>query len=405
MLQSQLFSKTSRENPKDAISANAQLLERGGFVYKNSAGVYSFLPLGWRVLQKVAAIIREEMNALGAQEVLMPSLVEKKYLDATGRWNVDVGFKVYDNEALRRAQGEHEPKFVLGWTHEEVITEMVSHFINSPKDLPFAAYQIQNKFRNEARAKSGLLRGREFMMKDLYSFHATQEDFENYYQQVKGAYEKVFKRLGLDALCVMASGGDFTGAYSHEFQVVASIGEDVIAICSGCGLAINQEISKSADKDLCSKCGGRVEVKNAIEVGNIFPLGQKYSSLFGLRTDVIMGSYGIGLGRVMGTIVEIHHDGKGIIWPESVAPFKVHLIEIGDVSAKEIYKRLQEDKIEVIYDERQVSAGEKFADADLIGTPWRWVVSEKTRGMIEVKERKSDKVELVSYEDAFKLLR
>lgn len=397
MLQSQLFSKTSRENPKDAVSINAQLLERGGFIYKNSAGVYSFLPLGWRVLQKVAAVIREEMNALGAQEMFMPALVEKKYLDATGRWNVDIGFEV-------KGKKDDKANFTLGWTHEEVITEMVSHFINSPKDLPFAAYQIQNKFRNEARAKSGLLRGREFMMKDLYSFHANQEDFENYYQLVKKAYEKVFKRLGLDVVYALAGGGDFTADRTHEFQVISSIGEDVIAICSACNYAENKEVSKLADGDACPKCKGKIKMENSIEVGNIFPLGNKYSQSFNLRTPVIMGSYGIGLGRAMGTIVEIHHDDKGIIWPEAVAPFQVHLIEIGEGLAEKTYQDLQKQNIEVLYDDRRISAGEKLMDADLLGMPWRVVVSEKTGDKIELKKRNKKESRLVSLEELNQLL-
>ncbi len=398
MHQSQLFTRTSRESPKDAISINAQLLERGGFIYKNSAGVYSFLPLGWRVLQKIAAIIKEEMNLIEAQEMFMPALVEKKYWETTDRWNVDIGFEV-------KGKKDDKANFVLGWTHEEVITEIISHFVNSPKDLPFAAYQVQTKFRNEARVKSGLLRGKEFIMKDLYSFHATQEDFENYYQKVKEAYERVFKRLDLDALYVLAGGGDFTATHTHEFQVISSIGEDAIAACSNCRYAENKEISKLSDGDLCPKCKGKIKMENAIEVGNIFPLGNKYSQSFNLRTPVIMGSYGIGLSRAMGTVVEIHHDERGIIWPDSIAPFQVHLIEIGERLAKKTYKDLQKQNIEVLYDERQVSAGEKFVDADLLGIPWRWIVSEKTAGQIEVKRRDSDKAELVSYEDAFKLLR
>ncbi len=405
MKQSQLFTKTIRESPKDAVSVNAQLLERGGFVYKNSAGVYSFLPLGWRVLQKIAAIVKEEMNAIGAQEMFMPALVEKKYWETTGRWNVGIAFKVCDDEVLRQAQDERKFKFALGWTHEEVITEIVSHFINSPKDLPFAAYQIQTKFRNEARVKSGLLRGKEFIMKDLYSFHATQEDFESYYQKVKEAYEKIFRRLDLNALYVLAGGGDFTATHTHEFQVVSSVGEDIIAVCSGCGYAENKEISKLNDGDLCPKCEGKIKTENAIEVGNIFPLGNKYSQSFNLRTPVIMGSYGIGLSRAMGTIIETHHDEKGIIWPDSVAPFQVHLVEIGEGLAEKTYKDLQKQNIEVLYDDRRISAGEKLVDADLLGIPWRMVVSEKTGDKIEMKKRNKKESQLISLDDALKLFR
>jgi len=404
MRQSQLFGQTLRENPKDETSINAQLLERGGFVYKNSAGIYSYLPLGWRVLEKIANIIREEINAIGGQEMLMPALVEKKYLDATNRWDVPIGFEA-------KGKNEKTAGFVMGWTHEEVLTAIAKKYINSYKDLPFAAYQIQTKFRNEARAKSGLLRTREFIMKDLYSFHSSEADFWNYYEKVKAAYFKIFNRCGLKSIYTIAPGGVFTSSSTHEFQVISSVGEDTILFCSKCEYAENKEISKLKNGGKCPKCEGKIRMESTIEVGNLFPLGTKYSKAFNLqfinlkgkKEYVIMGSYGIGLGRVMGTAVEIHHDNRGILWPKTIAPFKVHLIEIsarGQLhSAEKIYKNLVDKGIEVLYDDRNKTAGEKFTDADLIGIPWRVVVSQKTldNDSIEIKRRNQKQEKLVKF--------
>ncbi len=397
MRQSQLFSKTQKDNPKDAESVNAKLLERGGFVYKNSAGVYSYLPLGWRVLQKIANIIREEINALGAQEMLMPSLVEKKYMEPTNRWDLDVGFFTKDAHSK-------EPNFVLGWSHEEVLTAIASGFISSYKDLPFSAYQIQTKFRNEARAKSGILRGKEFLMKDLYSFHTSEKDLLEYYETVKGAYFKIFNRLGLHSIYTLAAGGVFTANFTHEFQVVSDIGEDTILLCSECGYAENIEISKLKEGDSCGKCGGKITEKKSIEVGNIFNQGTKYSESLGLyftdengaKKPVWMAAYGIGLSRAMGTVAETHHDEKGILWPESIAPFSIHLISIGERGkdeADKIYEALQNKKVEVLYDDREATPGEKFADADLIGIPLRVVVSDKTLKEDGVETKKRDGIE------------
>jgi len=404
MRQSQLFGQTLRENPKDETSSNARLLERGGFVYKNSAGVYSYLPLGFRVLEKIANIIREEMNAINGQEMFMPALVEKKYLDATGRWDVPIGFEA-------KGKNEKTANFVMGWTHEEVLTAIATKYINSYKDLPLAAYQIQTKFRNEPRAKSGLLRGREFIMKDLYSFHSSEADFWNYYEKVKAAYFKIFNRCGLKSIYTIAPGGVFTSSSTHEFQVISSVGEDTILFCSKCEYAENKEISKLKNGGKCPKCEGKIRMESTIEVGNLFPLGTKYSKAFNLqfinlkgkKEYVIMGSYGIGLGRVMGTAVEIHHDNRGILWPKTIAPFKVHLIEIsarGQLhSAEKIYKNLVDKGIEVLYDDRNKTAGEKFTDADLIGIPWRVVVSQKTldNDSIEIKRRNQKQEKLVKF--------
>lgn len=407
---SKLFTRTARENPKDEASVNAQLLERGGFIYKNSAGVYTFLPLGWRVIEKIARIIREEMNKIGGVEMLMPALVEKKYLDATKRWDVGIGFE---------AKGKEEKKagFVLGWTHEEVLTEIASKFVSSYKDLPFAAYQIQTKFRNEPRAKSGLLRGREFMMKDLYSFHDSEEDLWKYYDEVKEAYLRIFHRCGLEAIYTVAAGGDFTVSNTHEFQVVAAVGEDTIFVCEKCGYAENAEISNLKTGDACPKCGGEMIEKKTIEVGNIFPLGTKYSNAFNLqfvneagkKDYVVMGSYGIGLGRVMGAVVEVYHDEEGVIWPESVAPFKIHLIALegAEKEADDIYEKILHGGGEILYDDcNDKTAGEKFADADLIGCPLRVVVSGKTlqEKSVEVKMRQEKSAKLLPLTKVLDLL-
>ncbi len=408
MRQSQLFTRSLRSAPADATSINAQFLERGGFVYKNSAGVYSYLPLGLRVMRKISDIVREEMNAIGGQEMHMPSLVDKKYLDATGRWDVPIGYRV-------RGIGDKNEPFTLGWTHEEVLTEIASRYISSYKDLPFAAYQIQTKFRNEPRAKSGVLRGKEFIMKDLYSFHSSQADFESYYQQVRGAYEKVFKRCGLDAIYTVAGGGAFTASATHEFQVVSPVGEDVIFVCDTCRYAVNSELFNRGTSDILGTsdvhCGRVMVKKNAIEVGNIFPLGTKYSSVFnclfmnekGERAPVVMGSYGIGVSRLMGTIVEINHDDKGIIWPEAVAPFIIHLLALGKASVQKIYENLQKRGIAVLYDDRTASAGDTLMTADLLGIPWRAVVSDKTGDKIELKQRGSSETRLVHEKELYAL--
>jgi len=409
MRQSRLFTKTSKEAPKDEVSKNAQLLERAGFVYKNSAGVYSFMPLGWRVLQKIAGIIREEINALGAQEIFMPALVEKKYWEATSRWGADISIEA-------KARGEKEANFVLGWSHEDILAAMMARFISSYKDLPFSTYQIQTKFRHEPRAKSGLLRGREFMMKDLYSFHADEVDLSRFYEEVKSAYFKIFERCGLKSIYTLAGGGVFTSNFTHEFQVLSEMGEDTILLCPKCEYAENIEISKLKNGDKCStrQKGGQecdenvIEVKS-IEVGNIFNDGTAYSEKVGLyftdkngeKNPVWLAAYGIGLSRLMATVVEKYSDESGIIWPASLAPFKVHLISLGGESkdkSDEIYDSFKKAKIDVLYDDREdKTAGEKFADADLIGIPLRTVVSKKTleKDSVEIKKRDSKETELV----------
>jgi len=408
MRQSELFSTTRKEAPKDEVSRNAQLLIRGGYVDKLMAGVYSFLPLGLRVMKKIETIIREEMTNIAGQEVLLPTLQPKSHWETTGRLDT------YDS-LFRFTSFFTKSEYILGPTHEEVIAPLMTKFNLSYKNLPIYIFQIQNKFRDEARAKSGLLRGREFFMKDLYSFHVREEKLEEYYEKVKDAYKTIFDRAGIGHVTYLtfASGGTFS-KYSHEYQTLTMAGEDTIYLCKKCDVAVNDEIIED-QKHSCPECGeGNLVEEKAVEVGNIFKLKTKYSEPFGLtfrdedgsEKPMLMGCYGIGLNRLMGTIVEVHHDDDGIVWPESVAPFRVHLMHIGkgdDVRtfADGVYGTLTEKGVEVLYDDRvDASAGEKFADADLLGFPWRVVVSEKTMAKdgIEIKRRseKDAKVRTVS---------
>lgn len=413
MRYSRLFGKTSKTAPHDADSVNARLLVQGGFVDQLMAGVYTFLPLGLRALEKVKRIIREEMNAVGGQEILMPALQPKEPWETTGRWT-DPG-----PEVMFQFKGRGDKDYGLGWTHEEIVTPLAKQFIRSYKDLPFAVYQIQDKFRNEPRAKSGLLRGREFSMKDLYSFHRDEADLAEYYEEVKAAYSRIFTRCGLHAYVVEASGGAFS-KYSHEFQVLTGSGEDVIFYCAGCEYAQNLEISEYKDGDKCPKCGGDMKEGRAIEVGNIFSLKTRFSGAFdvtfadadGIKKPVQMGCYGIGPSRVLGTVVEINNDERGIRWPKAVAPYHVHLISLAakdpkaaaDVRlrADELEHSLEIAGVEVLHDDRKdVRAGEKLADADLIGIPLRLVISEKSlaAGGAEWKERCSTESRVVMNEE------
>lgn len=406
MKQSKLFTKTLKNPPKDEVSVNAQLLTQAGFIDKLTAGVYTYLPLGLMVLNKIKRIVREEMNAIDGQEILMPALHPKEVWQKTGRWENP------GQEVMFQIEGRGGKKYGLGWTHEEIITPLAKKFISSYRDLPVYLYQIQDKFRNEPRAKSGLLRGLEFSMKDLYSFHADEKDLEDYYQRALKAYQKIFKRCGLASLVTEASGGSFS-KYSHEFQVLTKYGEDTIYYCQKCGYAQNKEIAEYKAGDKCPKCGEEMKQGKAIEVGNIFQLKTKYSEPFKLTyTDeagkikpVIMGCYGLGPSRVMGSIVEIYHDDKGLIWPESVAPFKIHLLSLKQNNkADVIYKELRKNNLEVLYDDRDISAGEKFADADLIGLPYRLVISGKTGDKIEVKKRTNKEAELMGMDQIIKMI-
>ncbi|MEZ4179938.1 MAG: aminoacyl--tRNA ligase-related protein [Candidatus Doudnabacteria bacterium] len=402
MKQSDYFLKTQKTVSGEDTAVNAKLLEQAGFVQKVLAGVYSYLPLGMRVLSKIENIIREEMDAIGANEILMPAMQPKENWQKTERWDsLDVLFKV---------KSAHGYELALGPTHEEIVTPMAKSLISSYRDLPKSVYQIQTKFRDEARAKSGLMRGREFRMKDLYSFHASEEDLSQYYLQVAQAYTRIFQRLGIPALYVEASGGSFS-KYSHEFQVETPQGEDLVYVCNGCNLGVNKEIF--TDDKKCTNCDTHdYRETHASEVGNIFELKTKFSDSFDLKYSaedgslkpVLMGCYGIGPSRCMGVIVEEHHDDNGIIWPIEIAPFKVHLIalnsdnsEVTD-SAEKIYQNLQAQGVEVLYDDREnLSPGQKLADSDLIGIPYRVVISTKTleQNKLELKQRSSDAAVLI----------
>jgi len=421
MLQSKLFSKIIKNKSSEVESVSNDLLTRGGFVDQLMAGVYTFLPLGFRVLKNIEDIIRKNMLDAGGQEILMPVLQPKENWVKTGRWsNLDVLFKI---------KGSGDKEYALGPTHEEVVSPLAKKNILSYRDLPFTVFQIQTKFRDELRAKSGILRTREFLMKDAYSFHETQEDLDKHYDKMLKVYFNIFKELGIgkETYLTFASGGTFS-KYSHEFQMATDAGEDTIYVCNKCKTAINKEIK--AETLACPKCSSDSFVeKKAVEVGNIFHLGTKFSLPFDLKfkdkdgaeKPVIMGCYGIGLSRAMGAVVEASHDDKGIIWPKNIAPFQVHLISIGDSDkvkriAEKIYAEVSDKSPKGhfdgpasgwLYDDRQdKSAGEKFAEADMIGIPYRVVVSEKTvtKNSVEVKERGKSTVKLVKIKQLVKFL-
>jgi prolyl-tRNA synthetase len=406
MKYSQFFPKTSKDAPKDEVAVNAQYLLRGGYIDKLMAGSYTLLPLGMRVVAKINSIIREEMNATGAQELLMPLLHPKDIWNETGRWDSA-------KEVMYQFE-KNDKEYALSFTHEEIVMDLIRKHVQSYKDLPVKVYHFSTKFRNELRAKSGILRGREFMMKDLYSAHASEEDLMEYYWKVADAYMRVFKRIGLDVKITEADGGVFTTSHTHEFQAETPVGEDTIYHKEGWKFWKNKEVMTEDEIH-----DPEIKSVQAIEVGNIFPLGtmyaQKMNALFtdedGTRKPVWFASYGIGPTRVMGTIVEIFHDEKGIIWPESVAPYQVQLIGItnNDEGIKnrvdKVYEMLLANNIEVLYDDREdAGAGQKFADADLLGIPVRLVVSDKTGDQIEWKKRDSQDVELLDMDEVIKRL-
>ena len=410
---SQLFTKTSKNVPADETSKNAQLLIQAGYVHKEMAGVYAYLPLGLRVLENIKRIVREEMNAIRSNELIMTSLQRQEVWEKTGRWSeevVDVWFKtkLQDDTVLG-----------LGWSHEEPIVEMLKNHMQSYKDLPISLYQFQTKMRNELRAKSGIMRGREFVMKDMYSFHASAEDLEAYYNETIEAYKRVYERLGIadETYVTFASGGAFT-KFSHEFQTICDAGEDIIYLHRGKNIAINEEVIDDAVKELDIARDELEKVKTA-EVGNIFNFGSqktddmnlKFTDKDGQLASVYMGSYGIGITRVMGVIVEKFADEKGIIWPRAVAPAQVYLARLGEeaeivAKADELESVLTAAGIEVLYDDRDERPGKKFADAELLGIPYRVVVSSKTISAAgcELKARTSEIVEQISVEDLVKKL-
>lgn len=416
MRQSKLFTKTRKEAPADEVSKNAQLLIRAGFINKEMAGVYDYLPLGLRVLDKVNKIIREEMNKIGGVELLLSVLQDKDTWEKTNRWNDEI----VDNWFKTKLKSGAD--LGLGFTHEEPLTKLMLSHISSYRDLPVFVYQIQTKFRNEARAKSGLMRTREFLMKDLYSFCKDEKEHNEFYEKAKSAYINVFNRTGIGekTFITFASGGTFS-KYSHEFQTVSDAGEDVIYLEESKKIAVNKEVmNEEVLKDLNIKKESLVE-KKAVEVGNIFSLGTKFSEALGLnyldekgeKIPVIMGCYGIGPGRLIGAIVEVLSDEKGIVWPKEVAPFAIHLIEINPKNnpavrseAEKVYNELVGANMEVLWDDRGLSAGEKFADSDLIGIPTRLIVSEKTiaENVVEIKSRSSEKSEKISRNEIVSVL-
>lgn len=389
---------------------NAKLLQQAGFVDQLMAGVYSYLPLGLRVLRKIENVVREEMNMLGANEVLMPTLHPKANWEKTGGWsNIDVLFKINSRTGN---------EYALGQSEEEVVTPLVLSRAQSYRQFPVKTYQIHWKYRDELRAKSGIMRGREFFMKDMYSFHTSQEDFESFYQEAKQAYLRIFSRLGLVAKVTEASGGAFSKKISYEFMVLTDAGEDDILYCDACDYCVNTEIAKTAVGDACPCGKGNLQQGKASEVGNVFDLGKKYGEDFDLgyidekgeKQFPVMGCYGIGISRAMGVIVEKCNDEKGMLWPKSVAPAQVHLISIlgkNDpasvaAAAQALYGSLTKAGVEVLWDDREeTSAGAKFADADLIGIPLRLVVSEKTmaENAVEWKERSATEASRVPMAD------
>ena len=397
MLQSKLFPKTKKEAPKEAESINHKLLVRAGFMDQLMAGSWTLLPLGFKVVSKINNIIREELNKTGAQEVLMPLLHPKEIWNETGRWDKA-------DEIMYKLKDSRNKEFALSFTHEEIFLDLIRKHLLSYKDLPIALYHFSTKFRNELRARSGILRGREFLMKDLYSIHATEKDFWMYYKEVKKAYSRIFTRIGFKFRITEAEGGVFTENKTHEFQVISDGGEDTIFYCDKCSWGENEEVCKGKEGGNCPSCKkGKIVKSKSIEVGNIFPFGTYYSEKMGVyytdskgkKKPVWFGSYGIGSTRAMGAIVEVSHDDKGIIWYPQVAPLAVHLIEL-EKNANSVYEKLIKAGIEVLYDNRSVSAGEKFADADLIGIPVRLTVSAKTGDKIEWKNRDSQETELFS---------
>lgn len=412
MKRSQLFTKTQKDAPADEVAKNAQLLIRAGYVHKEMAGAYAYLPLGLRVFNKIVQIIREEMDAIGGNELVLTALQRPEPWQASGRWSddvVDVWFRT------KLANGQ---ELGLANTHEEVLTETMKPFIQSYKDLPVYAYQFQTKFRNELRAKSGIMRGREFVMKDLYSFSKDKEEHDVFYEKCQEAYTRVFQRLGIGDITFLtfADGGSFS-KFSHEYQAICDAGEDIAYLDRKSGIAVNEEVYTD---EVLAELGldkSKLEKVKVAEVGNIFTLGTKFSDAIGLQfTDskgkqqpVFMGSYGIGPGRTMGVIVESLSDDKGLVWPVNIAPYHVYLATIGDVSeqAEQLYKDLQSSGIEVLYDDRDERPGNKFADADLMGIPYRIVLSPKTieNDSVELKSRTSDETELVKLDSILNIIK
>lgn len=406
---SHLFTKTSKTAPADEVAKNAQLLIRAGFIHKEMAGVYAYLPLGVRVLENIKQVVREEMNAIGGQEVMMTALQPKDIFEKTDRWDdakVDNWFKT------KLVSGT---ELGLGLTHEEPIVDALAPFVSSYKDLPIFVYQIQNKFRNELRAKSGLLRGREFVMKDMYSLARSQEEHLELYERAAQAYHRVYERLGIGNITyrTAADGGIFTKRFSDEFQTLSDIGEDTIYVDEAKRLAINEEVYTDENLKKLGLDKSKLVQKKGVEVGNIFPLETKYTDALdvyytdekGDKQQIIMGCYGIGISRLMGVLAEHFSDDKGLVWPENVAPAKVYLVRIGGENAvkeaDELYEVLQQRGIEVLYDDRDERPGAKFADSELMGIPFRVTVSDRLidQGKYEYTPRVSGETQLLTRDE------
>jgi prolyl-tRNA synthetase len=405
MRRSQLFVKTRHQVPADETSKSAQLLIRAGYIHKDAAGVYALLPFGLATVEKIKQIVREEMDGLGSNEILMTSLQRKELWQKTDRWDdkkVDVWFK---------SMLKNGAEVGLGWSHEEPISDMMKEFIASYRDLPTSVYQFQTKLRNELRAKSGVMRAREFVMKDMYSYSRSQAEHQKFYDQTIDAYHRVFKRLAIDdrTYLTFASGGDFT-QFSHEFQTICEAGEDTAYLDKTKKIAVNEEVMSDEVLAQLRLDKTKLQKVTVAEVGNIFGFGTTKSQQLGLyftdedgsKKPVVLGSYGIGITRLLGVLAEIFADDRGLVWPQNVAPFEVYLARLGDdktvvEAADDAYRLLTEAGVGVIYDDRNVRPGEMFADADLIGLPKRLVVSKKTvqKNAMELKNRTSDKVQLV----------
>jgi prolyl-tRNA synthetase len=414
MRRSQLFTKTRKQAPADEVARNAQLLIRAGFIHKEMAGVYAYLPLGLRVLEKIKQIVREEMNSINSEELIMTNLQHKDIWEATGRWSskdVDIWFKT---------ELQNGTPLGLAWSHEEPITNMMKSYVSSYRDLPVSVYQFQTKLRNELRSKSGIMRGREFVMKDMYTYAKSAEELQKLYDEATDAYKRVFDRVGLGDITYItaASGGAFT-KYSHEFQTLTDAGEDTIYVNREKKIAINEEVYTEKDLAELGLEKGHLEKVVAAEVGNIFNFGTEKSKQLGLYfTDengeekpVYLGSYGIGITRLMGVIAEHFADDKGLVWPAGVAPFDVYLARLGNEPeivkyADELYTRLTSAGISILYDDRDERAGQMFADADLIGLPFRVVVSAKTveADSVEVKKRTEENAQIIPLENIINFL-
>lgn len=403
MKQSLLFVPTLKEAPKDADVKSHKLMSRAGIIKQVAAGIYTYLPLGYKVIKKIEEIIRQELDKIGASELLMPALQPKDLWDESGRWDE------YGPE-LMRLTDRKDREFCLGPTHEEVITHVVRDYVTSYKKLPLALYQIQTKFRDEMRPRFGLMRGREFIMKDAYTFSETEEDLERWYQLFTKAYIDIFKRCGLDTKIVSSDVGQIGGEKADEFMVMSEVGEDTITYCDKCDYAANQEHSLLKTGDKCPVCDGTVQTAKGIEVGNIFKLGTKYSESMngkfagrdGKQQPMIMGCYGLGISRTLMASVEQHSNEFGIIWPKEIAPFKVHIVPVNlkdenqHKLAYEIYDNLKSHGVEVLIDDRDERAGSKFKDADLIGIPFRVVVGKDAKDLkVEFSNRLLGKKELV----------